>query len=59
MRKKVTEFFQYQQLKVTVDTNLIQTDFVEEVPVACGQGMQVMRCMTNELLRDDLYFSTE
>ena len=23
-----------------------------------GQGMQVMRCMTNKLLRDDLYFVT-
>ena len=22
---------------------------------ACGQGMQVMLCMTNELLRDDLF----
>ena len=28
MRKKVTEFFQYHQLKVTVDINLIQTDFL-------------------------------
>ena len=27
--------------------------------MACGQGMQVMRCMTNELLRDDLYFLME
>ena len=24
--------------------------------MACGQGMQVMHCMTNELLRDDLFF---
>ena len=24
--------------------------------VVCGQGTQVMLCMTNELLRDDLYF---
>ena len=29
MRKKVTQFFQYHQLKVTVDTSLIQTDFLE------------------------------
>ena len=29
MRKKVTEFFEYHQLKVTVDTNLIQTDFLD------------------------------
>ena len=28
MRKKVTEFFQYHQLKVTVETNLIQKDFL-------------------------------
>ena len=26
---------------------------------ACGQGMQVMLCMTNEFVRYDLYFSTE
>ena len=29
MRKKVTQFFQHHQLKVTVDTNLIQTDFLD------------------------------
>ena len=29
VRKKVTQFFQYHQLKVTVDTNLIQTDFLD------------------------------
>ena len=29
LRKKVTQFFQYHQLKVTVDTNLIQTDFLD------------------------------
>ena len=29
VRKKVTKFFQYHQLKVTVDTNLIQTDFLD------------------------------
>ena len=29
VRKKVTQFFQYHQLKVTVDTNLIQTDFFD------------------------------
>ena len=29
MRKKVTKFFQYHQLKVTVDTNLIQKDFLD------------------------------
>ena len=26
--------------------------------VACGQGLQVMLCMSNELLCDDLYFFT-
>ena len=29
VRKKVTQFFQHHQLKVTVDTNLIQTDFLD------------------------------
>ena len=29
MRKKVTELFQYYQLKVTVDTNVAQTDFLD------------------------------
>ena len=29
MRKKVTEFFQYHQLKVTVDTNFTQSDFLD------------------------------
>ena len=29
VRKKVTKFFQYHQLKVTVDTNLTQTDFLD------------------------------
>ena len=29
MRKKVTEFFQYHQLKVTTDTNFVQTDFLD------------------------------
>ena len=29
------------------------------IPVGCGQGMQVMFCMTNEIVRDDLYFLIE
>ena len=29
VRKKVTQFFQHHQLKVTADTNLIQTDFLD------------------------------
>ena len=37
MRKKVIEFFQYHRLKVTVDTNLTQSDFLD-VTLKLGTG---------------------
>ena len=48
--------FHYKIFMLKIKVNLLLRICLKSTPMACGQGMQVMRFMTNELLCDDLYF---
>ena len=51
--RSATFYCKMYMLKIKVNLLFI---YLESTTMACGQGMQIMLCMTNELLCKDLYF---